>query len=99
MTVDCVTEDLLKYFDNDALSFKVYGTPTTEKFRKQLTMADNKKEKEKDKKASASKAAASKTTTVAETKKTETKGKVVKMTTPDGKEVEVIQKGGCCIIF
>jgi hypothetical protein len=38
MTVDCVTEDMIKYLNKDALCFKVYGTPTNEKFRKQLTM-------------------------------------------------------------
>lgn len=43
MTIDYVTEDLLKYFKHDALTFKVYGTPTNEKFRKQLVKEDTKK--------------------------------------------------------
>lgn len=45
MNVDCVTEDLLKYFDKDALCFKVYGTPTAEKYRKQMTIQEEKKVK------------------------------------------------------
>lgn len=118
MNIDCVTDDLLKYFDNDALCFKVYGTPTHEKFRRQLTQKEEKKQpakaakeskeskptkdakdsKEKDTKSGF--AAKEKTTTTVTEVKTEKKGKVVKMTTPDGQIVEVVkEKGGCCVIF
>ena len=47
MTVDCVTEDMIKYFLKDALCFKVYGTPTNEKFRRQITL-DMEKPKKKE---------------------------------------------------
>ena len=98
MTVDCVTEDLLKYFENDALSFKIYGTPTQEKFRKQITTKEEKAKadvKNKPKpEIGASKA--TKITTDNKTVKVET----IKMKTPDGQEVEVVKKGGgCCSIF
>lgn len=112
INIDCVTEDLLRYFDNDALCFKVYGTPTSEKFRKQLTMQEEKKVAPK---AKASAKENGKTTTESKTekvsqketnpepreaKKPEPKGKVVKMVTPDGQVVEVVKdKNGCCTIF
>ena len=83
MTVDCVTEDILKYFENDALTFKVYGTPTNEKFRKQLTIEDDKK--------STTKKAATKTADA--TKKGRT---LIKKS--DG-EVEIAKKSGWCTIF
>lgn len=100
MNIDCVTEDLLKYFDNDALCFKVYGTPTHEKFRRQLTQQEEKKapakasakapKAEKDSKSGFS--SKEKTTKVTEVKtEKEKKGKVVKMTTPDGQIVEVVK--------
>ena len=43
LRIDCVTEDLLKYFEKDAISFRVYGNPTSAKFKKQLTLKNNAK--------------------------------------------------------
>ena len=107
MTIDCVTEDLLKYFENDALSFKIYGTPTQEKFRKQLVMKEEKAKEEAKSKAkedakSKTKQVAASTPAPTQTKPIEKKTakvETVKMITPDGQEVEVVKKGGCWIIF
>ena len=96
INIDCVTEDLLKYIEHDALSFKVYGNPTSAKFKKQLTMADKKKKeakksnKEESKKEEIPKGKSSGGTK--EVKKVEKKTKVVKMTTPDGQVVEVVKE-------
>ena len=44
MKIDYVTEDLLKYFETDAITFKVYGNQTSTKLRKKLTQKEPKEE-------------------------------------------------------
>lgn len=107
-----MTEDLLKYFEKDALSFSVYGNPTSAKFKKMLTQQETmrkeskkmskQKAREEVKEAAASKAD-SKPKAKTETKvvaKKEKKVETIKMKTADGREVEVVkEKQGCCTIF
>ena len=92
MTIDYVTEDLLKYFENDALTFKVYGTPTNEKFRKQLNKTSTKDSKKSDTKMNGPK---QDTTSKAITSTTDSK---VVVKEKDG-DVEVVKKSGCCVVF
>jgi hypothetical protein len=105
ITIDCISEDILKYFENDALCFKVYGTPTSAKIRKQITMQEEKKKSAPKKdskfgKKEETKKEEPKKDTKAPTPKPAKKTEVVKMTTPDGQVVEVVkEKQGCCTIF
>lgn len=102
ITIDCVTEDLLKYFEHDALCFKIYGTPLNAKIRKQITMAEEKKKFEPKGKANPKEESkfAGGDKKVKPAAKTEKKYETVKMTTPDGQVVEVVkEKQGCCTIF
>lgn len=105
MTIDCVTEDLLKYLDKDALTFSVYGTPTNEKFRKQLTKIEEEKKGTKDK-AVDKKSTTSKTIEVGKDKKIVKSGEEDNLIESgatnrffEKAEVEVVKKTGCCTIF
>jgi hypothetical protein len=43
-TIDCVTEDMIKYFNNDAICFKVFGLPTSMKVKKAIQKEQKAKE-------------------------------------------------------